>query len=149
MTQQALRAEWMKTLARANAKQLKHYWESLEGAPSWSLLRAPEIGLAMVQGRIGGDGPAFNLGEVTVTRCSVALEEGTHGYACVKGRQKTLALHAALLDALLQDERWYRRILEELLHPIRRQLQEQEVERDHRVQRTRVDFFTLVRGETA
>ena len=64
-------------------------------------LRAPEIGGVMVRGRAGAVGTAFNLGEMTVTRASVKLADGTVGHGYVKGRGKDHALQAALIDALI------------------------------------------------
>ncbi len=49
---------------------------ALEGTPppEFDWLRAADIGLAMVRGRVGGSGEdAFNLGEVTVTRATLRL----------------------------------------------------------------------------
>jgi alpha-D-ribose 1-methylphosphonate 5-triphosphate synthase subunit PhnG len=66
------------------------------------LLRGPETGLTMLRGRAGGEGAAFNLGEATVTRCSVVLEDGTIGHSWRLGRDKAAAQAAAWLDALLQ-----------------------------------------------
>ena len=49
-------------------------------------IRAPEIGAVMVRGRVGGAGDAFNLGEMTVTRCSLRLACGAVGHGYVQGR---------------------------------------------------------------
>ena len=56
----------------------------------------------MARGRPGGDGAPFNLGEMTVTRCTVRLEDGTVGHAYVAGRDMRQAELAAVLDAVLQ-----------------------------------------------
>jgi alpha-D-ribose 1-methylphosphonate 5-triphosphate synthase subunit PhnG len=70
------RPDWMALLARApipvlEAALVPHSVAS----PRW--LRAPETGLMMVQGRAGGTGERFNLGEVTVTRCALRLPGAT------------------------------------------------------------------------
>ena len=73
--QQPLRPIWMSTLAKAPLPLLEQCVETLEHLPEYGLLRAPEIGLAMVRGRAEGTGPPFNLGEITITRCVVQLGE--------------------------------------------------------------------------
>ncbi len=66
-------------------------------------MRGPEGGLVMVRGRAGGGGAPFNLGEMTVTRCTVRLGSGLVGHAYVAGREPRRAELAALVDALMQD----------------------------------------------
>src|SRR5690606_12425636 len=68
-------------------------------------IRPAEIGMVMVRGRAGGNGAAFNLGEMTVTRCVVQLPDGRHGHGYVAGRSKSHAELAALADAHLQGAR--------------------------------------------
>ena len=46
------------------------------------LMRGPEIGLVMLRGRMGATGNAFNVGETTVTRCTVKLASG-QGRSCL------------------------------------------------------------------
>src|ERR1700761_5200842 len=79
------RRRWMAILARAPAEQLEALLDALGERPSYTVLRAPEGGLVMVRGRIGGGGAAFNLGEMTVTRCAVCIESGPIGHAYVAG----------------------------------------------------------------
>lgn len=92
----------MAVLARASANALASAIITVSPRPAYRCLRGPEIGLTMLRGRAGGDGAAFNLGEATITRCSVALEGGTVGHSWRLGRDRQAAEHAALLDALLQ-----------------------------------------------
>nr|WP_269812739.1 phosphonate C-P lyase system protein PhnG [Aurantimonas marina] len=61
-------------------------------------LRAPEAGLVMRRGRIGGGAP-FNLGEACVARASVRLASGEVGHAMVLGRDTDHARLAAFFDA--------------------------------------------------
>ena len=75
----------MGILARANETALAQLVESLGDLPEHDLLRGPESGLVMVRGRAGGSGNAFNLGEMTVTRCTVRTGDGTLGHAYVSG----------------------------------------------------------------
>uniref|UniRef100_UPI0016890F4D phosphonate C-P lyase system protein PhnG n=1 Tax=unclassified Calothrix TaxID=2619626 RepID=UPI0016890F4D len=58
----------------AELELLEKLVKNLGNLPEYSFLRSPEIGLAMVRGRAGGTGEAFNLGEITMTRCVVQLE---------------------------------------------------------------------------
>jgi len=107
----AARRRWMAVLARADAGQLAGLLEAWGPAPAYRVLRGPESGLVMVRGRAGGTGGRFNLGEMTVIRCTVRTEpsdqgqagSGTTGHAYVAGRNGAHAELAALLDALLQD----------------------------------------------
>lgn len=99
----ARRQHWMAVLARAGAAEIEALLAQAPALPAHARLRGPETGLAMLRGRAGGDGAPFNLGEMTVTRCSVRLEGGFVGHAYVQGRDGRQAELAALLDAALQD----------------------------------------------
>jgi alpha-D-ribose 1-methylphosphonate 5-triphosphate synthase subunit PhnG len=101
----------------------------------------------MVRGRAGGTGAPFNLGEMTVTRCSVALEDGRVGHAYVPGRDGLHAERAAVLDALLQDEGARERLERLVIGPLVAARQAREEETRARVAGTKVEFFTMVRGE--
>lgn len=96
------RQRWMATLAKASLAELEQAWAALPERPAFHLLRAPETGLVMVRGRIGGTGAPFNLGEMIVTRCAVTLEAGgSPGFGHVAGRSARRATLAAAFDALL------------------------------------------------
>jgi alpha-D-ribose 1-methylphosphonate 5-triphosphate synthase subunit PhnG len=97
------RQHWMSVLARATADELESYLAEHGGAPAYQRLRGPESGLVMVRGRAGGGGAPFNLGEMTVTRCTVRTAAGQVGHSYVAGRDARQAELAAVLDALLQD----------------------------------------------
>jgi alpha-D-ribose 1-methylphosphonate 5-triphosphate synthase subunit PhnG len=137
------RKDWMGLLARAKPARLAELFPDL---PEHSLLRAPEVGAVMVRGRIGGDGDAFNLGEMTVTRCSLALAGGAVGHAHVQGRDKGHALRAAVLDALLQSPEGAS-LRAGVLAPLRAEEAARRAARAAKAAATRVEFFTLVRGE--
>ena len=92
----------MAVLARANTAELEAALADCVPLPGYARLRGPEAGLVMVRGRIGGGGGAFNAGEMTVTRCTVRVADGTVGHAYVAGRDARQAELAALCDALLQ-----------------------------------------------
>jgi alpha-D-ribose 1-methylphosphonate 5-triphosphate synthase subunit PhnG len=109
-------------------------------------LRRPEKGLAMLRGRIGGEGAPFNLGEATVTRAAVQLSDGTQGFAYHLGRDAKKARIAAILDALWQREE-SRAALQEALIPIAERLSDEARQAAERTAATRVNFFTMTRGD--
>lgn len=143
LTGTSARQAWMGLLARAKSATLQ---QLLPDIPAHTVLRAPFVGAVMVRGRMGGVGQPFNLGEVTVTRCSISLADGAVGHAYVQGRDKSHALRAAAIDALLQTDR-AEDMQAQVLAPLAT------LEASHRAMRTakaaatRVEFFTLVRGE--
>jgi alpha-D-ribose 1-methylphosphonate 5-triphosphate synthase subunit PhnG len=146
------RAEWMGLLARAPAAELETLWRALASdlaAVDYTMLRAPEQGLVMVRGRAGGDGGAFNLGEMTVTRCSLRLGDGTVGHGYVAGRSARHAELAALFDGLLQTDAWADRIAERVIAPVRASLALARARTAAKTAATKVEFFTLVREQAA
>ena len=170
IAQPTTRPEWMALLARAPQHLLVQALPALASAPQW--LRKPETGLMMVQGRAGGTGERFNLGEVTVTRCALRLttspsakhtatpadspaEANPHakpqaptapvGVAYVLGRNHRHAQLAAVADALLQDPLQREGLEEKLLQPVRAHLQQLQAVRHARAQTTKVDFLTVAR----
>jgi alpha-D-ribose 1-methylphosphonate 5-triphosphate synthase subunit PhnG len=142
----AARKAWLSLLAKAPAADLAALWEAFARVPDHDLLRAPEIGGVMVRGRAGAIGAAFNLGEMTVTRASVKLACGTVGHGYVQGRDKTHARTAALIDALMQTEA-AARVEAQVLTPLRALMQARKDARAAKAAATKVDFFTMVRGE--
>lgn len=137
------RQEWVATLSKASPAQLAGLMPEL---PPHALLRGPEIGTVMLRGRTNGTGAAFNLGEMTVTRCSARLECGTVGHAMVQGRDRNHAVRAALGDALMQTKA-ATDFTETTLSPLRDAATAQRAMRAAKAAATRVEFFTLVRGE--
>ncbi|SMF80429.1 alpha-D-ribose 1-methylphosphonate 5-triphosphate synthase subunit PhnG [Tistlia consotensis] len=147
--QQSLRRDWMSVLARAEAAELERLWQALDEPAGHRLLRRPETGLVQLRGRIGGDGAPFNVGEAPVTRCSLVVEGERVGHAYVLGRDLRHAELAALLDALLQDPARRPRLLEAVIEPLRTTQAARRRARRRAAETTRVDFFTLVRGEAS
>lgn len=142
------RPDWMALVARAPLPVLEAALAPHSAtAPRW--LRAPETGLMMVQGRAGGTGERFNLGEVTVTRCALRLPgasaQAPVGVGYVMGRSHRHAQLAALADALLQDPAQQPVLQAQLLQPVRDHLAHQQAQRQQRVQSTKVEFFTVAR----
>ncbi|MEO0401059.1 MAG: phosphonate C-P lyase system protein PhnG [Pseudomonadota bacterium] len=139
------RKAWMSLLAKADAKVVADLW-SARATPPHTILRAPEIGGVMVRGRAGAVGAPFNLGEMTVTRCSVKLDCGTVGHGYVQGRSKDHATQAALIDALMQTDAGDK-IEQTILEPLRTGMAAAKATRAAKAAATKVDFFTMVRGE--
>ena len=137
----------MAILARASAEELSARLAALGPLPEAETLRAPETGLVMVRGRMGGDGAAFNLGEATVTRAVVELASGRRGHGQMLGRNPRLARMAAIADALWQDAAERPLVERDILAPIRARLARASAQTRAETAATRVDFFTLVRGE--
>ena len=138
----------MGLLARADDPTLAALWAAWPDKPAFSWLRKPERGLVMVQGRRGGEGAAFNLGEMTVTRCALRLDDGTVGHAYVQGRSAAKAEISALVDALHQRPDDSAAVRQAILVPLERALAERRRTAAAETAATRVDFFTMVRGET-
>jgi alpha-D-ribose 1-methylphosphonate 5-triphosphate synthase subunit PhnG len=120
-------------------------WAALGMAPQHQVLRPAETGLVMVRGRAGGEGSAFNLGEMTATRCVVRLDSGETGVGYVAGRNKTHALTAALVDALLQSPEHAATVEETVIRPLEAALERARTEASRKAAATRVEFFTMVR----
>lgn len=137
------RRAWMGLLARAPEGRVAAL---LGPQPAHAWLRAPETGTVMVRGRIGGTGGAFNLGEVTVTRCALRLENGPEGHATLQGRRKACAKAAALVDALMQTDA-APQIRKSVLDPLAQEDAARKAARAGKAAATKVDFFTLMRGE--
>ncbi|MEQ8601725.1 MAG: phosphonate C-P lyase system protein PhnG [Marivibrio sp.] len=151
------RKAWMAVLAKAAPPRLKALAEdylgslSEEAAPAFTMLRRPETGLVMVRARAGGAGAPFNMGEMTATRCTVLLNEAdgtqTTGVAYIAGRDQAHAALAAKLDALLQTAAHHDAVQARIVHPLERERAARRTKRRAQVGATKVDFFTLVRGE--
>ncbi|MBB4303616.1 alpha-D-ribose 1-methylphosphonate 5-triphosphate synthase subunit PhnG [Rhodobium orientis] len=143
----AARKRAMGLFAAADRGVLEAGLAGIGELPDWQLLRAPEIGLVMVRGRTGGGGAPFNLGEVAVTRCAVTLSPDTVGTAYIMGRDKEKARLAALCDALWQRAETRDKVEADILEPIAETLAENDEKNAAETEATRVDFFTMVRGE--
>lgn len=137
----------LSTLAKAPHGRLLALWSShAPAAPAHDLLRAPEVGTVMVRGRAGSVGAPFNVGEMTVTRCSVRLRSGAVGHGYVQGRSPDAARAAALIDALSEDGQ-ADALEAAILAPLREEASCEKTARAARAAATKVEFFTMVRGE--
>lgn len=144
--QRTPRQRWMSVLARADADMLQKHWQKLALVPQYQSVRAPEIGLAQVRARMGGTGNAFNMGDVTITRSVVRLASGELGYSYITGRNKRHAELAAVVDALMQTAA-HDVLQQNLISTLAAEKAEQEQMRAREVAASKVDFFTMVRGE--
>jgi len=144
---QAERKAAMATLAQASGDDIVRLWNEA-GLPSQAeLLRGPETGLVTLRGRIGGGGAPFNVGEATVTRATVRLPSGQVGHCYALGRDKQKAKLAAIADALWQDPARRAEVETRLIAPLRSALATAQEKRRAETAATKVDFFTMVRGE--
>jgi alpha-D-ribose 1-methylphosphonate 5-triphosphate synthase subunit PhnG len=139
----------MAIFAEATRDELLAVLEPIEAAHEAVDLRHPEAGLVMLRGRMGGDGNAFNLGEASVARASVRLPTGETGHAYILGRDTGRARLAAIADALWQRDDMRARLEREIMAPVTRRLEQEARVKAAETAATRVDFFTLVRGEDA
>jgi alpha-D-ribose 1-methylphosphonate 5-triphosphate synthase subunit PhnG len=141
------RRRWMAVLARASGVEIERYLDAAPTLPPHVRLRGPETGLIMVRGRAGGAGAPFNLGEMTVTRCSVRMEgsggAALIGHAYVAGRDVAQAELAARLDAGLQDPALRDFLLERVIAPLAADQAERREAIASRAAATRVQFFTM------
>ncbi|TPM31859.1 phosphonate C-P lyase system protein PhnG [Mesorhizobium sp. B2-3-4] len=144
---QAERKAAMATLAQSSGDDIVRLWNEA-GLPSEAeLLRGPETGLVTLRGRIGGGGAPFNVGEATVTRATVRLPSGQVGHCYALGRDKQKAKLAAIADALWQDPARRTEVETRLIAPLRSTLTTAQEKRRAQTAATKVDFFTMVRGE--
>ena len=141
------RKSWMSLLATSNKNDLLNLWEQKKINIRYVWLRTPEIGSIMAQGRMGVTGDKFNIGEVTITRCSLKLNCGTVGHSYVQGRSKKKAEISALCDALMQTK-MSKEINKNIIIPLGKIKKDNKDKILSKAEATKVDFFTLVRGES-
>jgi alpha-D-ribose 1-methylphosphonate 5-triphosphate synthase subunit PhnG len=140
----AARRDWLAVLARASTAELEACAQCAEPLPPMQTVRPAEVGMTMLRGRTGGTGAAFNLGEASVTRCALRVA-GVLGVGYTLGRDRRKAELVALFDALLQQDehRWLRKVVE----PLRERQARDRAAKSRAAASSRVDFFTMVRGE--
>jgi alpha-D-ribose 1-methylphosphonate 5-triphosphate synthase subunit PhnG len=145
-SKQAQRQAAMTVLAHSDAAEIARHLQAV-ALPVHENLREPENGLVMVRGRIGGDGAPFNLGEATVSRAAVRLATGEVGFGYTLGRDREKAQLIALCDALIQTVDHAERVEAQVLAPLRAAIMSERDAKAAETAATRVDFYTLVRGE--
>jgi alpha-D-ribose 1-methylphosphonate 5-triphosphate synthase subunit PhnG len=145
-TRQAQRKLAMAVLAHSDAADISGRLDAI-ALPAHENLREPENGLVMVRGRIGGDGAPFNLGEATVSRAAVRLSTGEVGFGYTLGRDRQKAQMIALCDAMVQSDQFAGSVEANVIAPLRAAIVAKQNRQAAETAATRVDFYTLVRGE--
>ena len=145
-SRQAQRKAAMAVLAHSDAAEISRHLDAI-ALPPHEDLRQPENGLVMVRGRIGGDGAPFNLGEATVSRAAVRLSTGEVGFGYTLGRDRQKARMIALCDAMVQSDQFAGAVEAQVLAPLRAAVMAKRNRVAAETAATRVDFYTLVRGE--
>ncbi|MEO3992081.1 phosphonate C-P lyase system protein PhnG [Pseudocitrobacter cyperus] len=148
-TDTAIRQHWMSVLAHSQPAELAARISSLNIAAEYDVIRPPETGLVQIQARMGGTGERFFTADATLTRAAVRLNDGTLGYSWVLGRDKQHAERCALIDALLQQTSHFQNLSETLIAPLDADRMARIAARQSEVNASRVDFFTMVRGDNA
>jgi alpha-D-ribose 1-methylphosphonate 5-triphosphate synthase subunit PhnG len=141
------RRHWLSVLAKATPDRVASLYDALPAHPVWTTIRPAESGMVMVRGRVGGDGNRFNLGEMTMTRSAVRLENGVTGLGYVQGRSRHHAELTAVLDAMLQSPETSETVARQVIEPLNREQTDARTIRARKAAATKVEFFTMVRGE--
>ena len=136
----------MRVLAHAPTAEIEARLQLVD-LPAHVQLREPENGLVMVRGRVGGDGAPFNLGEATVSRAAIRLSSGEVGFGYALGRDRDKARLIALCDALIQTETHASLVESRVIAPLREAMVASQAQAAAEAAATRVDFYTMVRGE--
>jgi alpha-D-ribose 1-methylphosphonate 5-triphosphate synthase subunit PhnG len=144
-TETEARREALNILAGAETRALAALWTAWPDKPAFHAVRKPEAGLVMIRGRAGGGGNPFNLGEATVSRASVRLEAGPVGHGYCLGRSLEKAETIAVFDALFQLDP--AAVETHVLSPLRTDRRAADAKRRDETAATKVDFFTMVRGD--
>jgi alpha-D-ribose 1-methylphosphonate 5-triphosphate synthase subunit PhnG len=137
----------MAVLSCGSAAEIARHLASLDPIPAHSEIRAPQSGLVMLRGRIGGDGAPFNFGEASVSRAAIKLASGETGIGYSLGRDHEKARLIALCDALVQTDNHQDAVEQQVIGPIQTRLAAERERAAGRIAATKVEFFTLVRGE--
>jgi len=145
--EQLARPAWIAVLARATLSELEGQLGAVGELATLIRVRPAEIGMVMLRGRVGGTGNAFNLGEASVVRCAVRFGEGALGVSYLLGRDKRRAELAACLDAMLQDPQHHDALQKNFIAPLALAQAQVRQRRQRAVADSKVEFFTLVRGD--
>ena len=140
-----LRPEWISIFSKTNESLLKNSLDHINFKENYDVLLGPEIGSIMIQGRAGGSGDKFNLGEATLTKCIVKFQEKT-GYSYHLGRNLIKSEYGAILDALMQIESYHSKLLI-YVKEFQEQIQKEKIKIIADFSESKVDFFTMVRGD--
>jgi len=146
-TDVATRQRWLAVLARAELAELEQHYSAMGELPQAQAIRAAEVGMVMLRGRIAGTGDAFNLGEASVTRCALRLGAGPLGVGYTLGRNLRKAELVACFDALLQEPARQARVLRDVIDPLAQAQAQARDKLSRAVASSKVDFYTMVRGD--
>lgn len=138
-----LRPTWLSVLARAEIDRLTQYLSAAPALPEFVRLRGPEVGMTMIRGRMGGSGSLFNLGEMTITRCSIRDATGRIGHGYAIGRDLAQVELVARIDAALQNPVLHEPLIEAVVIPLSNEIAARRAVTEAQAQATEVKFFTL------
>lgn len=144
----ATRQHWMSVLAHSQPAELAARLNALNINADYEVIRAAETGPCRFRREWAAPANAF-AGDATLTRAAVRLTDGTLGYSWVLGRDKQHAERCALIDALMQQNRHFQNLSETLIAPLDADRMARIAARRAEVNASRVDFFTMVRGDNA
>lgn len=143
----ARRQHWMSVLARADWADIEHRWKSVGIDLPYTILREPEIGLAQIRGKMANKGDVFNVGDTTITRASVQFKNDVVGHCYTMGRNLDKALTCAVIDGVLQHDQHNQVVMDAVIAPLQQAFIEKRKHRKQEIETSKVDFFTLVRGD--
>ncbi|MFH2093346.1 MAG: phosphonate C-P lyase system protein PhnG [Pseudomonadota bacterium] len=146
-TQTINREDWIGLLGSADPADLESALEKLNHSIEFTHIVKPETGMLMVQAKADGSNSRFNLGEITVSKCILEINGQYMGAGWTMGSNLRHAELAALFDGLFQDP-LLQETLNQTLIPL---LKDKQLAKDERRLKdaadTKVEFFTLKRGE--
>lgn len=137
------RQHWLGVLARAARDEILRHLRQAPDLPEFTRLRGPEAGMAMVRGRMGGGGAPFNLGEMTMARCSIQDTAGRIGHGYAAGRDLAQVELIARLDAVMQDAALFTPYQRAVIEPLAAAQAAQRAAVEAKAAATEVKFFTL------
>lgn len=140
------RQRTIEALAQASLDTLKRFFADLSEQPEFQMVRGPETGLVMIRGRMGGTGSVFNLGEATATRATVRLTTGEVGHAYRLGGDRDAVRLSAVIDALGTKDAFKPQVTR-FVKEIEENSSAHEDKQRAETAATRVNFFTMVRGD--
>ena len=143
----AERQRRMSILARASYQDVLTLWNKNPIELEYSIIREPEIGMVQIRGKMGNVGDKFNVGDATMTRASVLLETGEIGHCYMLGRNVKQALLASRIDAVMQIEKYKDMLNIQIINPLENIYKTTKQKQKKEAQTSKVDFFTLERGE--
>jgi alpha-D-ribose 1-methylphosphonate 5-triphosphate synthase subunit PhnG len=139
------RQSWLRLFALASNQDLENMVRSTHIEERCKTLFGPQTGIVTVRARISGKGQKFNVGDACVTKAEVLFDNKVNGYATVMGGQARRALLVAMLDAAMAAD--IGEPLASLVLQLAQQIEQRGMQRQQSAANTKVNFFTMVRGE--